>query len=145
MKFTTNIRIDIALILIFAILIISGIGIHLTDEFTQHEIWHSWAVTHVISGTFFLVLGIFHIKGHWAWFKSLTKSLKKKSKPNMILSLLFIFETVSGIILLAFTDGGNSHIGLWHWWVGLIMAGFGIGYILKRWKTLKLGYARLKK
>lgn len=63
----------------------------------------------------------------------------------MILSLLFIFETVSGIILLAFTDGGNSHIGLWHWWAGLIMAGFGIGHILKRWKTLKLGYARLKK
>lgn len=144
MKYTTNIRIDIILIPVFLTLIVSGIGIHVTDEFTHHDAWHNWAVTHVIAGTLFLVLGIFHIKGHWPWFKSLIKTLKKKSKPNMILTLLFIFETVSGIILLAFTEGGNSHLGLWHWWAGLIMSGFGIGHILKRWKTLKLGYARLK-
>lgn len=62
-----------------------------------------------------------------------------------MLSLLFIFETVSGVILLAFTDGGNSHTGLWHWWVGLIMTGFGIWHILSRWKILKIGYSKLKK
>lgn len=79
MNFTTNIGIDIALIPIFAILIISGVGIHVSDEFTQHEMWHSWAVTHVIAAIFFLVLGIYHVKGHWVWFKSLTKTLKKKA------------------------------------------------------------------
>lgn len=144
MKFTTNIRIDIALIPIFLILIISGIGIHVSDEFSQHHLWHSWAVTHVIAATLFLVFGIMHVKGHWPWFKTLTKNFKKKSKPNMILSLLFIFETVSGIILLAFTEGGGSDIGLWHWWVGILMTGFGIGHIIKRWKTLKAGYKRLR-
>lgn len=127
----------------FLALIVSGIGIHITDEFMQHDIWHRWAVTHVIVGTLFLIFGIIHVKGHWSWFKSLAKTLKRKSKPNMILSLLFIFETVSGIILLAFTDGGNSHIGLWHWCGGLVMTGFGIGYILKRWKRLKHGMASL--
>ncbi len=142
MKFKTNIRIDVALIPTFLLLIISGIGIHVTDEFTRHEVWHNWAVTHVVAALLFLLLGICHIKGHWAWFKSLTKTLKKKSKPNMILTLLFLFETVTGIILLAFIDGGDSHIGSWHWIVGLIMTAFGIGHILKRLKTLKIGLAK---
>ncbi len=145
MKFKTNIRIDLVLIPTFLLLIISGISIHVTDEFSHHSVWHNWAVTHVIAGTLFLILGIFHIKGHWPWFRSLAKSLKKKSKPNMILTLLFLFETVTGIILLAFTEGGGSHIGLWHWWVGLLMSAFGIGHLIKRWKTLKLGYKNLKK
>lgn len=144
MKFTTNIRIDLALIPIFLILIISGIGIHVTDEFTQHNVWHNWAVTHVIAGISFLALGIFHIKGHWPWFKSLAKTLKKKSKPNMILTLLFLFETITGIILLAFTEEGESHVGLWHWWAGLLMIAFGIGHIIKRSKTLKLGITKLR-
>ncbi len=142
MKFKTNIRIDLALIPTFLLLIISGIGIHVTDEFTHHSIWHNWAVTHVIAALLFLILGIFHIKGHWAWFKSLKKTLKRKSKPNMILTLLFLFETVTGIILLAFIDGGDTHIGSWHWVVGLIMIVFGIGHILKRLKTLKLGLSK---
>lgn len=145
MKFTTNIRIDIILIPVFLILIVSGICIHVTDEFSKHDLWHAWAVTHVIAGTLFLVLGILHIKGHWPWFKSLVKSLKRKSKPTMILTLLFCFEIVTGVILLAFTDGGNSHTGLWHWWIGLIMTGFGVGHIMKRWKILKSGYSKLKK
>lgn len=137
MKLKTNLRIDFALIPIFLLLIISGIGIHVTDEFARHDVWHNWAVTHVIAGTLFLLLGIFHVKGHWPWFKSLFKYFKKKSKPNIILTLLFLFETVSGIILLAFIDGGDTEIGLWHWWAGLIMTGFGIGHILKRIKMLK--------
>lgn len=145
MTFTTNIRIDVALIPAFLLLIISGIGIHVSDEFTQHDIWHNWAVTHVVAGTLFLVLGILHIKGHWAWFKSIAKNLRKKSKPNIILTLLFIFETVTGTILLAFTDGGNSHIGLWHWWVGMVMTGFVIGHLFKRLKILKIGYKKLRK
>lgn len=144
MKFTTNIKIDIAFIPVFATLIISGIGIHVTDEFEQHHIWHNWAVAHVIAGTLFLVLGALHIKGHWHWFKTLLQTFKKKSKPTMILSVLFLFETLTGIILLAFTDGGNSHIGLWHWWVGLIMSAFAIGHLLKRWKIIKIGYSKLK-
>lgn len=142
MKFKTNIRIDVALIPTFLLLIISGVGIHLTDEFTRHAAWHNWAVTHVIAAVLFLTLGIFHIKGHWAWFKSLKVTLKKKSKPNMILSLLFLFETITGIILIAFIDGGNTHIGLWHWVVGLIMAAFGIGHLLKRLKRLKHGLSK---
>ncbi len=145
MKFTTNIRVDLAWIPTFLLLIISGIGIHVTDEFTQYEVWHNWAVTHVIAATLFLSLEFFHIKGHWPWFRSLAKGLKKKSKPNMILTLLFIFETVTGIILLAFTNGGGSHVGLWHWWAGLLMIAFGTGHLIKRWKTLKLGYSKLKK
>lgn len=142
MKFKTNIRIDLALIPAFLLLIISGIGIHVTDEIARHDVWHSWAVTHVIAAVLFLLLCIFHIKGHWGWFKSLIKTLKKKSKPNMILSLLLLFETVTGIILLAFIDGGDTHIGLWHWVAGLIMTVFGIGHILKRLKRLKLGLSK---
>lgn len=144
MKFTTNIKIDIALIVVFTALIVSGIGIHLSDEHARHELWHSFAVAHVVCGILFLVLGILHIKGHWAWFKALSKRFKKMSKPTMILTLLFLFETVSGIILLGFTHGGNSHIGLWHWWCGLLMTAFGIGHLLKRLKPLKRGYALLK-
>lgn len=142
MKFKTNIRIDIALIPVFALLVASGIGIHLTDEIGEHDAWHTWAVIHVIAATLFLILGIYHIRGHWGWFKSLSKTLKRKSKPNMILTLLFLFETVTGIILLAFTEGGGSGFGLWHWWAGLIMTGFGLGHLIKRWKILRTGYRK---
>lgn len=32
---------------LFLLLIINGVGIHVTDEFARHEAWHCWAVTHV--------------------------------------------------------------------------------------------------
>lgn len=142
MKLKTNIKVDIALIPALVILIVTGIGIHVSDEVEQHALWHGWAVAHVISGALFLGLGIAHVRGHWGWFRSLLKTFRKKSRATIALTLLFLAETVTGIILLAFTDGGHSHIGLWHWWLGLLMAAFGIGHLLKRLKILKSGYRR---
>lgn len=127
---------------VFLAMVASGVGIHVSGEWGLHEAWHNWAVVHVIAAVVFLILAVCHIKGHWPWFRSLARGLHKKSKPNMILSILFAFETVTGIILLAFTDGEGSHTGLWHWWGGLLMFLFGTGHLVKRWKILRTGYCR---
>lgn len=145
MKFISNIKTDIVLIVAFAALIVSGVGVHLAGEIANHHCWHAWAVAHVIAAAMFLVVGAFHIKGHWPWFKTIATTFRKKSKPTLVLTLLFLLETVTGVILLAFTDGANSHTGLWHWWTGIILAGFGIGHLLKRLKPLKTGLKMLRK
>lgn len=65
MRFAANIRLDLGLTVVFPILAVSGFAVHVTDEIASHDLWHTWAVIHVISALLFLALGLAHIIGHW--------------------------------------------------------------------------------
>lgn len=41
--------IDWILIVVFIVSAISGIGLHIAGHGNSHEVWHNWAVVHVVS------------------------------------------------------------------------------------------------
>lgn len=95
--------------------------------------WHNWAVAHVLSSLLWLVSGLFHIKRHWHWYRSITsKGIGRKSRITLALSAAFLVVTVTGIILIAYVDGANSAIGLWHYKFGLLLIVFSLVHCIKR-------------
>ena len=59
----------------------------------------------------------------------------KKSKITVLLSVIFLFVSITGFILLGI-NGANSGIGLWHYKIGIATIVFSIGHILKREELL---------
>lgn len=106
--------IDWILVFVFVLSAFSGIGLHIAGHGNSHEVWHNWAVFHVLTSFLFFVAAIFHITTHWGWYKGTIKNgLGKKSKITGVLSVVFLLVSVTGIILLG-VNGANSDIGLLH-------------------------------
>ena len=129
--------IDWLLLLAGILCAVTGMGMHLAGHNAVHEVWHNWAVAHVLSSLFMLVTGILHIQTHWNWYKGLFKGqTKNKSRVTMILSVVFTILVVTGLTLL-FVEGANSEIGIWHWVLGLVMTAISAGHIIRRFHILR--------
>lgn len=130
--------IDWSLVFVFVLSAFSGIGLHIAGhDNNNHELWHNWAVFHVLTSFLFFVLSIFHITTHWEWYKGIIKNgLGKKSKITVVLSVIFLLVSVTGIILLG-VNGANSYIGLLHYKIGIVIIILCIGHILKRIPLLR--------
>ena len=75
--------IDWILIVVFIVSAISGVGLHIAGHGNCHEIWHNWAVFHVVGSVLFLVAIIFHVATHWGWYKGIIKKgIGRKSKEK---------------------------------------------------------------
>ena len=129
--------IDWILFFTFVLSAFSGMGLHMAGHGNSHELWHNWAVFHVLSSSLFLIAAISHITTHWRWYKGAIKNgLGKKSKITAVLSVVFLFVSVTGIILLGI-NGANSDIGLLHYKAGIATIILCIGHILKRTHLLR--------
>ena len=106
--------IDWILFFVFVLSAFSGIGLHIAGHGNNHELWHNWAVFHVLGSFLFLITVIFHITTHRGWYKGAVRNgLGKKSKITAVLSVVFFLVSVTGIILLG-VNGTNSDTGLLH-------------------------------
>ena len=129
--------IDWILVFVFVLSAFSGIGLHIAGHGNSHEVWHNWAVFHVLGSFLFLITVIFHITTHRGWYKGIIKNgLGKKSKITVVLSVVFFLVSVTGIILLG-VDGANSYIGLLHYKIGIVTIVLCIGHLLKRISLLR--------
>lgn len=129
--------IDWILIVVFIASAISGFGLHVVGHGSSHEIWHNWAVFHVLSSVLFLVAIIFHVTTHWGWYKGIIKKgIGRKSKVTAVLSIVFLLLSVTGIILLG-VSGANSPLGLWHYKIGIITTVIALGHIIRRLPVLR--------
>ena len=129
--------IDWILIPLFLLTAYTGIKLHIVGDGSNHEIWHNWAIFHVLSSLLFLITIIFHVKTHWRWYKGAIKNrLGKKSRITVVLSVAFLFVSVTGIILFG-VKGENSYIGLLHYKIGIATIILCIGHILKRIPLLR--------
>lgn len=129
--------IDWSLVFVFVLSAFSGIGLHIAGHGINHELWHNWAVFHVLTSFLFFVISIFHITTHWGWYKGIIKNgLGKKSKITVVLSVVFFLVSVTGIILLG-VDGANSYIGLLHYKIRIVTIVLCIGHLLKRISLLR--------
>lgn len=129
--------IDWILIPLFILTTYTGTELHIAGHDNNHEIWHNWAVSHVIVSLLFLVIAIFHIITHWNWYKGIIKKgIGKKSKVTLWLSAIFTFVTITGVILLS-VEGVNPTIGLWHYKIGVLTSAFSIGHVVRRFPILR--------
>ena len=70
----------------FVLSAFSGIGLHIAGHGINHELWHNWAVFHVLTSFLFFVISIFHITTHWGWYKGIIKNYS--STVSCILSCI---------------------------------------------------------
>ncbi|MBB4034704.1 hypothetical protein GGR21_000591 [Dysgonomonas hofstadii] len=140
--------VDLILIPVFALVIYSGLKLHVAGHISGHDTWTHWTHFHVITAILSLLFGGLHVKAHWGWYKSLIKNgIGKKSKITTILSVLFLIEIITGVILVFFIEGGNSSAGIWHYRLGLVMIVFVLIHIITRFSLMMkgLGWNRKKK
>lgn len=126
------------LLLTFVASAVTGIGLHIAGHGADHEVWHNWAVAHVLSSLCWLISGAIHIKRHRAWYRAIaSKGIGHKSRTTILLSALFLFVTVTGLILIVCVDGANSAIGRWHYISGLVLILLSLIHIFSRKRTLQ--------
>ena len=117
--------------------VITGFGLHVSGKNASHEVWEQWAAAHVVATVLFLVLGILHVRHHWAWYKSLfSKGLGNKSRVTLLLTIAFLFLVVTGVVLIVTINGPNSTTGHLHYIFGLLLTILSLWHIVKRWKAL---------
>ena len=127
---------DIALVPTFVLTFYSGIKLHVAGHGTSHEVWHNFALFHIITSLLFLAACIMHIRSHAAWYKGLfQKCLGKKSRITFWTTVAFILATSTGIVLLG-VEGANSGIGMWHYRIGLTSSALMLIHISKRFIPL---------
>lgn len=126
--------VDALLMPIFVLTICTGIALHVTEYGSK---WVFWAVFHILSAFLSMVAGGLHIWAHWGWYKGIFARKKnfpaistgnltygrrpRKSRVTLLLTAIFLVELITGIYLIAFVDGANSGVGLWHFALGLLM------------------------
>lgn len=132
-RMKTSFTIERLLPLSFVASAVSGIGLHIAGHGTSHEVWHNWAVAHVLLSLLWLITVTFHIRRHRRWYRTiLSKGIGKKSRMTVALSIMFLIVSVTGIVLLVWIDGANSAIGLWHYWLGVLLIIFSFIHCLIR-------------
>lgn len=109
--------------LAFAATAITGIGLHIAGHSANQEAWHPWAVAHVASSILWLLSTLPHIKRH---VKALT--------GTVVLLLAYTAATVTGLTLLAGMDGCGSRLGLWHFYIGAVLAFLTVAHAVRRIK-----------
>ena len=84
---------DIALVPTFVLTFYSGIKLHVAGHGTSHEVWHNFALFHIITSLLYLAACIMHIRSHAAWYKGLfQKGLGKKSRIGLTISALMLIH-----------------------------------------------------
>lgn len=135
--------IDGLLVPAFVLTVATGVGLHWAGHGDSHAVWHAWAVAHTLVGFVFTAAGAVHIGMHWVWYRSLVRSrrLGRKSRVTAMVSVAFVVLTLTGIVLL-WTEGANTPLGLWHYKVGLLSTMLFTGHILRRMPALLQGCRR---
>ena len=128
---------DLLLISVSIASVITGFGLNVAGHDKPHEVWEQWAAAHVVATVLFLVVGIVHVRHHWAWYKSLfSRGLGKKSRVTLLLTIAFLLLVITGIMLIVAIDGPNSTTGHLHYIFGLLLTILSLWHIVKRWKAL---------
>lgn len=72
--------IDWMLLVVSIPTVFTGLGLHIAGHGSNHELWHNWAVFHIITSILFVITVFFHIQKHWGWYKGWMKhGLGKKT------------------------------------------------------------------
>lgn len=123
------------LFITFALTVITGLICYfIKDSESAHHQWVVCQVIHILASVAFVIYTIIHIKPFTKWYtKWKTPIFKYKSLITFMASLLCLLLIVTGIALLLFIEGGDSPVGLVHFYIGLAFIVFCGWHCIKRW------------
>lgn len=122
-----------------------------TDKIVYGFNYHAWSTIHKFAIVFFSLFIIYHTYIHWKWYEGvITKHLIKKNRQVLILSVLFIFVAVTGLVPWFIDLSGNTSILRIilieiHDKLALLLIFFLVLHIIKRVKWFTAAYIKLKK
>jgi len=108
-----------------------------------------WSAIHKTVIVLFSLFMIYHTYVHWKWYKGvITKHLIGRNRQIFILSVLFLFVAVTGLIpwvidLTGGTDSLRMHFIEIHDKITLILIGFLILHIIKRLKWFSSAFEKM--
>ena len=82
---------DLMLLLVFILSFYTGVELHIAGQGVDHESWHIWAIFHTNTSLLFMILGIIHVKSHWAWYKGL-RTVGCKGKRKVCVAVIHRFS-----------------------------------------------------
>lgn len=135
-------RTDLCLAVLGVGSLVTGLLIHYAGHFGSHIVWQNWSIAHIVINVALVATVAIHIKQHFGWFKQLLKKSSLKRKLAISVAIPFLVAILSGVFLLAFIYRQNSHLGIFHYYVGLAFAILSISHLVKRWKVFCKGIAR---
>lgn len=132
-----NIAIDLALVPLFCLSVITGVGLHVAGHTADHGLWHGWAVAHIAVCLLFLIVAVVHVVNHGRWYRNLIlrRSLGR-NRTTVLLTVLMAVVVLTGVVLVVAVDGANSGVGLWHYRLGLLLAVVSVVHIVGRWGVM---------
>lgn len=136
---------DIALVILGSASLLSGVACHFAGHFYSQNTWQYVSLAHGIINIALLSAIAIHVKQHWGWFKGLIKKPSFTKKIAFFITLSFIAVTLSGIVVLLFSNTPNTHAGLVHFFIGLIFSLLVIVHVINRWKVFAKGIELTKK
>ena len=146
MKAKTLFLTDLLLLIVFVPSSSTGFTLHWAGHQNNHELWHNWAVAHIISTLLLTILVAIHIYAHWGWYKSLFKNgIKNQSRVTILLSALMLIVAITGIVVLFRHQGANTELGLWHYILGIVTTAVVLGHYIKRHRILIKGLNAIRK
>ena len=92
---------DLMLLLVFILSFYTGVELHIAGQGVDHESWHIWAIFHTNASLLFMILGIIHVKSHWAWYKGLRTVGCKGNRKAVLLDCFSVgccFGDITGVL-----------------------------------------------
>lgn len=134
--------VDLLLVPAFLLTLVSGLGLHAAGHGAGDAARHFCAWFHVLAAAAFLLLGFFHVRSHWGWYRALRHTAFDGRKCAVLaFSVLFAATLLTGVALPVLPHGA-WHAGLLHYQIGLLCSLFGVLHVARRWKRLRQGVSR---
>ncbi len=125
-----NAVVDIMLLILLIAVTVSGVKLHVLISHGHTDL-HTWIIIHVICGLAMLTTILLHIRYHW---KSYISRKTLRGKITFLLSFVFGFVVITGLVLLLVISGTDTKLGLVHYVSGLVMIAFALGHLIRRRK-----------
>ena len=123
--------------------------ISMTDTLWGFD-YGGWSVIHKLATVVLSLIMAYHILLHWKWYKNvLHKKLLKKNRQVLLLTVIFIITSATGLIPWLVLSGDEMHItrrGILeiHDKMGIMLIVFLILHLSKRFKWFTGTYSKLK-
>lgn len=117
---------------------VSGIMLHAAGHGIVNE--RLWLIIHLTVSLVFLVCSIIHVFHHLKWYKTLAKGIGQHNKITICLSVLYVFVILTGLFLIIQKGQSPSHLGIFHYQMGILFTILGLWHFIKRFHVLKKMY-----
>lgn len=132
--------VDWCLVVAFPLAAITGLWLHAAGHGGGHGRWHASAVAHIVAALAFACLAVRHVVMHKGWVRRIGAAMRK-GRLTLLLLAAFVFDCVTGTVLL-FVAGGGAGVGLWHYAGGLLLVLLGAVHVAGRAGLLRKSVGR---